>query len=253
MLTIALKGGLGNQLFQLAAAETIANQTNKRLVLQSLYTPRTHHSNENYFETILKAWKMFSFSEVTTFSVLFEKDQYRIENWKERVNGIQNVCLDGYFQHYQYIPSNFSSKLTFDSSILSKYDKYRTSAFLHIRGGDYVNHWFHDLKLDSYYKKAIERFPEGTHFYVFTNDLNYAETKEFLKDIVHTFVNDTEVNSLYLMSRCCLGGICANSSFSWWGAYLNRNRTLILPSKWFNDPNYYINGYYFEGCTVLDV
>jgi glycosyl transferase family 25 len=51
----------------------------------------------------------------------------------------------------------------------------------------------------------------------------------------------------------CQGGICPNSSFSWWGARLNPNRKLILPSKWFNDSNFYTNGYYFPEATIVDV
>jgi len=54
------------------------------------------------------------------------------------------------------------------------------------------------------------------------------------------------------MSKC-KGGICANSSFSWWGARLNPNRSIILPSKWFNDSRLYTDGYYFPEATIIDV
>jgi hypothetical protein len=125
--------------------------------------------------------------------------------------------------------------------------------FLHIRGGDYVNHPNHDLKLDKYYERAIQVFPEGTAFSVFTNDKEYALSRPYLRDISYSFVESgNEVDDLYLMTQC-KGGICANSTFSWWGAYLNTSRTLVLPSKWWNDEAWYSKGLYFNGCTIVEV
>jgi hypothetical protein len=104
--------------------------------------------------------------------------------------------------------------------------------------------------LVEYYIKAIDSFPKGTVFSVFTNDIQYAHTIVNLNDIDHTIINENEVDSIYLMSKC-KGGICANSSFSWWGARLNPNRKLILPSEWFKDTNFYTAGFYFPEATVL--
>jgi hypothetical protein len=61
------------------------------------------------------------------------------------------------------------------------------------------------------------------------------------------------VTSLALMASCTEGGICANSTFSWWGAYLNPKRTLILPNKWFNSTSFYSQGYYFPGVQICPV
>ena len=56
------------------------------------------------------------------------------------------------------------------------------------------------------------------------------------------------------MSQCKYGGIGVNSSFSWWGLYLNTNRPyLILPSKWFNESNQYIGGFYFPNSIKIDI
>jgi len=56
-----------------------------------------------------------------------------------------------------------------------------------------------------------------------------------------------------MMSKCSKGGICANSSFSWWGAFLNPNRTIIMPSRWFNSSDMWIEGYYFPGVIKIDL
>jgi hypothetical protein len=251
MLTVNLKGGLGNQLFQLAAAETIASQAKSTFFLSGLKTPETHHSKENYFTSIFSRWKHYILAPLA-YTVVHETNPYHKEDYTSRISN-KIVCLDGYFQRYDYISPNFCSRLTFDTSILQKYPQHKDVAFLHIRGGDYVNHWLHDISLDSYYTRAIAEFPANTHFYIFTNDVSYAKTRAFLTTIPHTFIEENEVNSLYLMSQCGIGGICANSSFSWWGAYLNRNRILTLPSKWFNGDSYYTEGYYFDGCRRIEV
>lgn len=248
-LTIELVGGLGNQLFGLAASDHISKRKNYTFYLKTLESPKTVHSHKKYFESIFSNWRGCLNTTIRPTSVYHEKhlSEYNIYS----ISG-DNVELHGYFQNYKYVEPDFCSKLVFDKSILSKYPNIGNTVFLHIRGGDYANNWLHDVKLDSnYYPSAIKQFPEGTHFSIFTNDIDYAKSKPFLNDISCSFINENELNSLFLMSQCS-GGICANSTFSWWGSFLNRNRTLVWPSKFMNDP-YYINGYLFPELIVLDV
>lgn len=248
MITTRLQGGLGNQLFQIAAGETIAKKSGRTYYIETLDTSSAH-SKEMYFDSILKNWKhLYQPLE----SVVLVEPTFKYTNW---IFSEQNpiVCLEGYFQNWLYISSDFKTRLTFDTSVSQNYSKLDNSAFLHIRGGDYKFNLLHDVGLDSYYERAIQQFPKDTHFYIFTNDIHYALSKEFVKSIKHTFVIKNEVDSLYLMSQCALGGICANSSFSWWGAYLNPNRKIIMPSKWFNDPSIYTDGYYFDGVIKIDI
>ena len=252
MLTSRLNGGLGNQLFQLAGGETIAKHTNRHYFVESLITPRVHHSPENYFDSIFRNWKPLYKEPSGSVSEFEERFQNRIEAWDQIVSG-DVVLMHGYFQNYNYIPDDFTSRLSFDTSVLVKYPRLQNSAFLHIRGGDYRGASLFFMDLDNYYKKAIRCFPLNTHFYVFTNDIGFALSKEFLKHVSHTFVHENDINSLFLMSKCALGGICANSTFSWWGAYLNRNRTLTMPSKWFNWNSADMDGYFFPDATVIDV
>ena len=91
-----------------------------------------------------------------------------------------------------------------------------------------------------------------TKFSIFTNDKAYAASQEFLKDIDHHFVDAPELESLVLMSKC-RAGITANSTFSWWGAYLNPDRPICMPSKWFTDREYDISGYFFPGVFIISV
>lgn len=241
MLTVSIAGGLGNQLFQIAAASSIAKKNNRKLCLPSI--PSTHHSKQNYYETIFQQWSPEDVGEHTTVC----ESSYHYKEW--RINIPIPVQLSGYFQNYKYIEDDFIERLVLPHT------PSLDGAFLHIRGGDYVNHWLHDMKLQRYYERAVAMFPNTTKFYIFTNDVTYAKTFSFLNTIQHEFVTgQDEVTCLSFMKNCKLGGICANSTFSWWGAYLNRNgRTLVLPSKWFNTPDIYIDGYFFPGSTICPV
>lgn len=128
------------------------------------------------------------------------------------------------------------------------------AAFLHIRGGDYRGHPSHFLPLEGYYERAIRHFPADTLFYVLTNDRAYAESFAFLKSIRYEFVDCDEVVGLEWMRQCARGGICANSTYSWWGAVLDTNRTLVIPSRWTWDMDWEAKSdYTFPGAIVEDV
>ena len=244
MIAPQLNGGLGNQLFQLAAAETIASETRRTFSIVEPVSPRTVHSEKNYFTTILAPWANSPLLQNPYRSI--PEPSFAKQDWSGLPQ--ENICLTGYFQNWRYVPSDFGSRLC-----LPSYDPLQ-GAFLHIRGGDYVNHWLHDVGLQkNYYRSAIERFPKGTHFYVFTNDKPYAESLGILTHVPHTYVDSDEVTSLAQMASCTEGGICANSTFSWWGAYLNPKRTIVMPSRFFNTNDIYIQGYYFPGVQVCQV
>ncbi len=112
---------------------------------------------------------------------------------------------------------------------------------IHIRRGDYLkNYQYLDICDEAYYQKAInmisEKFPE-VHFYIFSDDINWCrENLEFSMENV-TYVNwNHETDSwqdMFLMSRC-RHNIIANSSFSWWAAWLNSNskKIVICPRKY---------------------
>ena len=164
----------------------------------------------------------------------------------------KNTLLFGYFQNWKFIPTNFKDYLEFENpDLLKKYPDIQERCFIHIRGGDYVNHPRYDVGLNSYYDKCIKDV-KFKKFVIFTNDIDYCKKQEFLQNIEYIVAEENELDTLYLMTQC---GACitSNSTFSWWGAFLHRDRPIFMPSKWFNDPEYNISGYFYPGCIVVQV
>jgi Glycosyl transferase family 11 len=244
-LTMELVGGLGNQLFQLAALMHIASKTGRRPYLQSLTNP-SPHSSVSYFDTVFWRFRPMLRSGHTPIRI----EEQSID-WRTTFRLHPDVCLAGYFQDWRYADADFVRELLFPTGTQDKYEGIKEGIFLHIRGGDYVNNPYHDLKLDAYYERAIAMFP-GAHFFVVTNDVGYAMSRPFMATLKHTLVMEPELDILFLMSQCA-GGICANSSFSWWGAFLNPHRKIIMPDRWYPHTMASSEGYYFPGVIKCPV
>lgn len=105
---------------------------------------------------------------------------------------------------------------------------------IHIRRGDYVKNAFYvDLFTDGYYERAMVEFSDAK-FLVFSDDIPWCKKQKLFKDCDFS-EGKTEVEDMNLMASC-KGHIVANSSFSWWGAYLSpHGGKVIAPSKWFSD------------------
>ena len=250
-LTIKLIGGLGNQLFQLAALESIAKQGGKEFFIHTLKSnffvngKDTVHSTEQYFTTIFKNW--CNFYRQNSFVIIRESSEIC-----SKINKLTffNYCLQGYFQDYTYIElikSSFIPRLLFNESILLKYPEISSSIFVHVRGLDFL--YLSDFKVDleNYYTKCFELCKDFP-IVVFTNDISHTNT--ILKGKIYTIVNESEVDTLYLMSKC-KGGILSTSTFAWWGAYLTPNRPIYVPSYWNKSAD--IKKLYLPEWTIVDV
>lgn len=107
---------------------------------------------------------------------------------------------------------------------------------VHVRRGDYIKHpMFAQLWNTDYYERAMAQFPEGTRFLFFSDDINYCRTRWYGESYSYS-AGRTEVEDLNLMASCH-HNIIANSSFSWWAAYLNPNpnKKVIYPKAWHTD------------------
>lgn len=171
-----------------------------------------------------------------------------------------NIYLEGSWQSEKYfkdIENIISEELTLKNKMLNDSNNFlalirkNNSVSIHIRRGDYASNPeftnYYGLCSIDYYKEAIKKISgkiENPHFFLFSDDPAWVE--ENLKfDFPKTFIsgnNLPESEELILMSKC-LHNITANSSFSWWGSWLNNNpdKIVISPKKWFNGCAHNIN------------
>jgi len=122
--------------------------------------------------------------------------------------------------------------------------KNSSSISLHIRRGDYLHaKWMESLvviKDNTYYEGAINYMNEkikDPHYFVFSDDIKWAQENLKLPNVTYVDHNTGTKSyiDMYLMSLC-KHNIIANSSFSWWGAWLNKNeqKIVVMPERWFN-------------------
>lgn len=165
--------------------------------------------------------------------------------------------FSGYWQTEKYfaaiapvIRQDFSLRypLSNASSVIVRQMQELDAISLHVRRGDYVTNpetqAFHGTCSIQYYEQAAKLLAEKTHqphFFIFSDDPEWVQQNLHLP-YPATYVThngpDTSYEDMYLMSRC-KHHIIANSSFSWWGAWLNPNpqKRVIAPRRWFNKPD----------------
>lgn len=166
-----------------------------------------------------------------------------------------NTYLYGYFQTEKYFAdireellSIFQLKSPLNTQNMEMLEKISASnaVSLHIRRGDFINSDFINYDFDTYYDRAIAMMQHKTvnpFFFIFSNDAAWCESQLSTRNIPHIIVSINDENEafadLYLMSQC-KHQICANSTFSWWGAWLNRNtkKIVIIPEKWYQKGRY---------------
>jgi len=166
-----------------------------------------------------------------------------------------NIYLEGYWQSEKYFSAirdillrEFTFKYEQDakSREIAEQIQKTESVSLHIRRGDYVHdpltNKAHGLCSFEYYQKAVNYITQkipNCHFYIFSDDRAWV-CENFKLDYPVTMVDhnnaSTNYEDLRLMSLC-RHSIIANSSFSWWGAWLNSNpeKIVVSPERWFND------------------
>ncbi len=256
-ININLMGGLCNQMFQIAAGYALSLKYNKILLIKSL--DKNPHSNINYFDNIFR--KINNKLESSENNYVYTEPKNECLLYRDIPN-FKNIELNGYFQNENYFMeyrNEILELLKIESKqniyLREKYTDLSNSYFIHIRKGDYVNNSLHDIDIGNYYQKSIEYIKsinDNPVFYIFSNDIEYCKTLSWLNENTK-FIDLDEVNSLYLMSMCFKGGIAINSSYSWWGGYLNTNmdKLVIYPDKWFNSD--WKTDIGWIGCNIMNL
>lgn len=281
MIIVRLCGGLGNQMFQYAAARRLAYTSKSELKLdlswfRNIAARDTHRNYElgifNIMGNIATSdevhglrgpdiyhWPRIMRGLVKASGYTFKRSYIREKqsHFSSAILDLRDsVYLDGYWQsekYFQDVEALIRDEFTFlpdpDPLTLStmKIIDDCEAISIHVRRGDYVSVTsasnYHGLLTLDYYSKAIVEMAKriaNPHFFVFSDDPDWV--KDNLKcNYPMSYIEHNGANRAYedmrLMSRC-RHHIVANSSFSWWGAWLNasKEKIVIAPSRWFKEP-----------------
>lgn len=243
MISSQLMGGLGNQLFQISAALALALEINKDAVFSygSHFLPLQGNKSLYYKNNILSKVNLIEDSSFYQNLVLYEEPFY---SFKE-IPKVDNLLLKGYFQSEKYfikyentIRQIFRESPEITKIINEKYNNinFKNSTSIHVRRGDYLKFPnVHPICSLSYYEKALSLLSDVDQILVFSDDIEWCKQNFIFNQPNNILFIENEIDYIefYLMSRC-KNNIIANSSFSWWAAWLNSNedKKIIAPNKW---------------------
>ncbi|WP_294319028.1 alpha-1,2-fucosyltransferase [uncultured Chryseobacterium sp.] len=270
MNIVKIYGGLGNQLFQYAFGKLLE----KKLNISVKYDIQTEITSKNLtkrnldiekFDIYLPSASENEISNLIFFrkNILWRAERKLAQKMPSiRANYIvqnnaheilkdlkNNSYYDGYWQCYKYIDDvkdELLKEVQSHANFLISYEslisqmKSCSSVSIHIRRDDYINikvnnKLFEICEFD-YYKKAIDLLKmkfKNIQFFIFTQDKEWAR-QNFVGENFHFVEGNSAIDDMLLMSYC-KHNIIANSTFSWWGAWLNKNseKIVIAPKKWY--------------------
>lgn len=260
---VFLDGGLGNQMFQYAYANKEEREGNKVLCCYGLLEKRKTHNGyelDRVFEGIKAKRMIFATYIVRVLYYLIYlykcsvcKTLLKCLSWDlvMRENDLEtstsrNRFVLGYWQSWMIVRDTSifkfrEERLSEETTKIQKCAESCNSVSLHVRRGDYVSsgnkNLFGGICTTHYYEEAIRYMREHVQdpvFYVFSNDISWVKENLVIPDPVYVTHNEGENSwqDMYLMSKC-KHHIIANSTFSWWGAYLNRDKQklVVCPPK----------------------
>jgi hypothetical protein len=277
MIVSRLIGGLGNQMFQYAAARALADRTDSEVVLDvsgfANYSVHRYGLDAMRVRAKVRSERRADEKESGAVARKVRGLWRRIApsgfgpaaTYRERSfafdSGVQHqrapVELEGYWQSEKYfrddaaaIRADFTPVAEPDAAnraILERMQQ-TCAVSLHVRRGDYVTNpqaaAFHGSCSPEYYREAVDHIAERAGpltLFVFSDDQDWVrDNMRFSHTCVHVDCNPPErgVWDMHLMKHC-RHHVVANSSFSWWGAWLNPSpeKIVVAPSRWFTDPS----------------
>ena len=268
MIITKILGGLGNQLFQYAAGKALAVQNGTELKLDL-----TGFMDYNLRDFELNRFSV-SCSVATAEEIKKYKASNSIQRIKARFSPASSrtfykepffhfdptffslrppIYVQGYFQSEKYFESikgqlqnELVLKESFSNEVLNLAQRLRqeNSVSVHIRRGDYKNAEslrVHGILPKTYYQKAVDRIVQQTtgrlQVYIFSDDPKAANEFNIQNAVtVSGTVSKNHYEDFYLMQQC-RHNVIANSSFSWWAAWLNNHedKIVVAPTRWFNE------------------
>lgn len=279
MVTSKLISGLGNQLFQYAIGRQLSLDRNTGLKLDTSFfgSQNLRSYKLDYFnvkasvatdEEIADCLDIYSskslyakiYRRIEAKQPKYKRHLFREEQWwvyePELFKVPTDVYIDGYWQHYKYF-MNLNPQVLDEITLKNKPSaeveqvinevSYNSSVAVHVRRGDYITdpeaYNFMGVMPISYYTEAIRLMRAkvvNPRFYFFSDDLDWVRENLLTAEDMHVvdIKDGRDYIDLDIMSKCA-HNIIANSSFSWWGAFLNKNpsKIVIAPAQWVVPPD----------------
>lgn len=237
MISCCLMGGLGNQLFEIATAHALALRHNDQsgFNLYACHTPQQGNKAIKYSDTL---YKNLNRIEQLNFKNVYSEKKFSFDE----ISYSSDLLLLGYFQSYKYffdfkdeIIKLFHFPAEIDQTVMEflKNLNKENITVIHVRRGDYLNHPdFHIELPKEYFIKGMSSLT-NTHYIFISDDIEWVKDNFKGENISYSQFND-ELLDLRLMTLSN-NLIISNSSFSWWGAFLNQNsnKVVIAPKNWF--------------------
>jgi len=238
LVCVVLRSGLGNRLFQVCAALGYSERTGKQFVFYEKQFLENSHTGPKFTKDILMAF----FPSVKFYRGIPPVWNHHYESEDGFYDGATipeisgSVMLHGYFQNFAHFPLDFRAKFKIPKPEICRFNSmdFSETYFIHVRLGDYEDSQY-DVGLDYYYKSAIE-LCKPCKFLLFSDEPAKINLAQFALTGINCTIVPKEVNvweSLYLMMMC-KGGICANSTFSWFGglACSGFGGKIYMPAVW---------------------
>jgi hypothetical protein len=271
MIGVYVCAGLGNRLFQIVFAFAIAKKLSIPFKFEN-EKGKHHHSQDTYPWLIERFMKLPNYEH----NHIHYSKRY-VEDCKSFTSYINlesldfrniNILCHGFYQNEKYFKQYREDilKLLEEPDYVKEYintypkETLQTAYFIHIRLGDYVGCSKHWVDLTNYYVSILEQLESDSYILIFSNQIAiikdiYPTVYNKILERKYLFIEESdEIKNLYLMKHCFKGGICSNSTFSWWGAWLNENpdKKVYFPKKWLNDSSFNPD-IYFENSIIVDV
>ena len=242
-------GQLGNQMFQYAATKGIAKNLGYEMCI-----PDHDEKFNDGIGNILRIELDDAFDIPCQRSMInwrtLQEESFHFDETLFN-NCPDTVSLYGFFQtekYFKHIEDLIRKDFTFKKKISDECKEIVEEVFdqdpiaLHIRRGDFLinseNH--HNLSLD-WYEKALKKFDPDREVIIFSDDIFWASAQELFKpDRFIISDGNSSYHDMFMMTQCS-DFIIANSTFSWWGAWLANTGRVIAPSKWFGPNNAHLN------------
>jgi hypothetical protein len=266
LVSVYIMGGLGNQLFQIMAALSYSLDTGRTPVFSETKYEEEYPARPMYWNTMLCKLRPYVSSNlpICDFFPLYQTPEFSHIN--TAIQQEKNVLLRGYYQDYRYFHQNYDKIVDMmgihekRQTVLSKIEytctefKYRIPISMHFRRGDYCEKTcFHTVFTAYYYINAIRHILASCDtisrkqiiVYCFYEKEDQVDVLSIVNDIklhypnvafaMYSNMNQFEDWEQLLAMSLCKHHIIANSTFSWWGAYLNPNKDKIVcyPDHWF--------------------